>query len=299
LLVKKTAGYAFDGLETGPSRWSNCSAGLAWRGLEYQNSHQIYDPEARPRRRDPRPVGRCTGPEHRLGRVLKVVGDFEKIATLLAEMLGLKVNRRPCAELSNTGEEGEPTYEGLIDIRASPVVYPDETGWKVGGHRLGFGPSPTRPTVYAIERGEAGQAAKVLGGLRWDSVPLAGLHRRFAKAALQTCLAHLLRRSSGMLETATRGAVGFGSRRGCPQDGAEAPGPSRPGTISLAAWPSPLTPRPDPAGTLHLSWESPFRRPSEALSGCSLRLPAYEGVEATNWPAEQDPPAMINERPRR
>jgi len=63
--------------------------------------------------------------------VLKTVGgvSFEKTATLLAEMLGLEVNRSTlCRALKRLGRKAEPTYEGLIEnIRGSPVVYPDET----------------------------------------------------------------------------------------------------------------------------------------------------------------------------
>jgi transposase len=149
--------------------------------------------------------------------VLKVVGgiSFEKIATLFAEMSALEVNRSTlCRALRRLGKKAEPTYQGLIEnIRASSVVYPDETGWKVAGLSAWLWAFTNKTdTVYSIESGRGyAEAAKVLGESFRGTLGADGWapYRRFAKATLQTCLAHLQRRSKEMLETATRGAVRF------------------------------------------------------------------------------------------
>ncbi|MBA3641345.1 MAG: transposase, partial [Acidobacteria bacterium] len=49
--------------------------------------------------------------------------------------------------------QAQPTYEALCDtVRGSPVVTPDETGWKVGGHPWWLWAFVTRDTtVYAIQ----------------------------------------------------------------------------------------------------------------------------------------------------
>jgi|SRR5579871_2078346 len=51
--------------------------------------------------------------------------SYGKTAQVLQELFGLPVSR---------GEESRPTYQKLIaEIRSSPSVTADETGWKVGG----------------------------------------------------------------------------------------------------------------------------------------------------------------------
>jgi transposase len=61
--------------------------------------------------------------------------SYGKITTLLANWMGLRVARSTlCRALARLAKKARPTYEGLVAaIRGSPVVYPDETGWRVGG----------------------------------------------------------------------------------------------------------------------------------------------------------------------
>jgi transposase len=141
--------------------------------------------------------------------------SYEKIAGLLEQMLGLRVARATlCRGLKRLAHKAEATYDGLIGrIRGSPVVYPDETGWKVGGHSAWLWAFTNRQqTVYTIEAGRGyGEAASVLGE-DYDGVIGAdgwAPYRLFEHARLQTCLAHLQRRCREMLATATRGAVRF------------------------------------------------------------------------------------------
>jgi len=58
-----------------------------------------------------------------------------KVATLLRDWFGLIV--RPSAvthALHRAARQAAPTYQALREaIRASPVVSPDETSWKVSG----------------------------------------------------------------------------------------------------------------------------------------------------------------------
>jgi transposase len=243
--------------------------------------------------------------------VLKTVGgaSFEKIATLLTEMLGLEVNRSTlCRALKRLGRKAEPTYKGLIEnIRASPVVYPDETGWKVGGHSAWLWAFTNKTdTVYAIERGRGyAEAAKVLGK---DFAGILGAdgwapYRRFAQATLQSCLAHLLRRSSEMLETATRGAVKFPRAVAAVLKTAltlrdrRDQGTIRPHGVAVAT------------GRLEARMErllsARFTHPGNRRFAAHLKryqdahfvFLKREGVEATNWPAEQAiRPAVINRK---
>ncbi len=52
----------------------------------------------------------------------------------LGWLLGLEVARSTlCRAMKRLADKAEPIYDGLVEkIRGSPVVYSDETGWKVG-----------------------------------------------------------------------------------------------------------------------------------------------------------------------
>jgi transposase len=124
-----------------------------------------------------------------------------KIAMFLCDWFGLSV--RPSAvthALHRAARQAAPTHGALRDaIRASPVVSPDETSWKVAGHLHWLWAFATPSVIfYAIQAGRGfPQAAAVLGAdfggvlVRDGWAP----YRRFEQAAHQTCLAHLLRRS--------------------------------------------------------------------------------------------------------
>ena len=121
--------------------------------------------------------------------------------TLLRDRFGLRVTRGALVHVcARTAARATPTYEALCtQVRGSPVVSPDETGWKVAGtlHWL-WAFATTDTTVYAIRPGRGfGDAATILGEefagvlVRDGWAP----YRRFVHADHQTCLAHLLRRS--------------------------------------------------------------------------------------------------------
>jgi len=146
----------------------------------------------------------------------KVAGlSYGKIAALLKQLAGLSVSRSAlCRALLRMSKRLEPLYEELkAKIQSSPVVYPDETGWREGGHSVWMWIfTNRRETVYSIEPGRGyDQASEVLGE-GFAGVLVAdgwASYQKFEEATHQTCLAHLLRRCEEMLEKATRGAVRF------------------------------------------------------------------------------------------
>ena len=91
-------------------------------------------------------------------------------------------------------------------MRQSPVVSPDETGWRIGGRNAWLWDFVTPDaTVYRIEHSRGADVIKaVLGGdfsgvlVRDGWAP----YMHLEAATHQTCVAHLLRRCHGMLETA-------------------------------------------------------------------------------------------------
>ena len=242
---------------------------------------------------------------------LKVVGgiSYGKVALVMQQVLGLEVARSTlCRAMKRLADKAEPTYDGLVEkIRGSPVVYPDETGWKVGGWRAWLWAfTNKKETVYLIEKGRGyPEAAKVLGSDYSGVIGADGWapYRRFRQAQMQTCLAHLLRRSGEILETATRGAVKFPravkailqsaltvrDRRDAGQisvhGAAVARGrlKARMGRLRSGRITNPQNRR----------FAAHLRRYEDAL----FRFLERDDVEATNWPAEQAiRPAVVNRK---
>lgn len=123
-----------------------------------------------------------------------------KVQRVLRTQCGLHVTRGGLAHLcARVATRATPTYEALCaDIRTSPMVSPDETGWKIGRvlHWLWVAATPTT-TVYRIAAGRGFDDAAALLGADFVGVLVRdgwAPYRRFTHAAHQTCLAHLLRR---------------------------------------------------------------------------------------------------------
>ncbi len=134
---------------------------------------------------------------------------------MLKEMAGLEVARSTlCRAVGRLAKSAEPSYEKLVDnVRGSEVVYPDETGWRIGGQSAWLWVFVTQEqTVYRIAKGRGyAEASGVLGE---DYSGLIGSdgwapYRRFSQATRQACLAHLLRRCREMQEVATGSAAQF------------------------------------------------------------------------------------------
>jgi len=126
--------------------------------------------------------------------------SFGKIATLFGDRFGLTVTRGAVVRaLHRAATQAHPTYDALCTtVRASAMVVPDETGWKVGGtlHWLWAFATPDT-TVYAICPGRSFEDAATILGTDFAGVLVRdgwAPYRSFTAALHQTCLAHLLRR---------------------------------------------------------------------------------------------------------
>lgn len=126
---------------------------------------------------------------------------------------GLTIARGTSARsIARTGRRCEPAYEQLRqDIRGSPQIVPDETGWRVGGRTAWLHAFVgRRETCYVIDPTRSGEPAERLLGLNWSGTLVHdgwSVYDRFTRAAHQQCLGHLQRRCKQLLETAVRGAV--------------------------------------------------------------------------------------------
>jgi transposase len=235
--------------------------------------------------------------------------SYGKIAALLKELAGLEVSRSAlCRALLRLGKKLEPLYEELkAKIQSSPVVYPDETGWREGGHSVWLWVFTNRSeTVYSIQPGRGFSEASEILGEGYSGVLVAdgwAPYQKFAEATHQTCLAHLIRRCDEMLEQATGSAAQF---------------PRAVKEILQAA----LAVR-DQRDAGEISGEALVKAQEELQSQMDRRLSGQftnpdnqrlaqhlsrhqdqlflflerKDVEATNWPAEQGiRPAVINRK---
>ncbi len=133
-----------------------------------------------------------------------------KVARLLGQ-LGLVVSAGGVTQaVARAGRRCQPTYAALVaGVKASPVVAPDETGWRVAGRRAWLWAfAGQQVTVYRIAAHRGfDDAAAVLGKDYAGVLERDGWapYRKFTTAVHQTCLAHLLRRVGELLADARRG----------------------------------------------------------------------------------------------
>jgi transposase len=138
------------------------------------------------------------------GKCVKLLGTLFEGLTL--------VRGTSARSIARTAERCEGAYEQLRqDIRGSPQVVPDETGWRVGGRTAWLHAFVgQRETCYVIDPTRSVEPAEQLLGLDWSGTLVHdgwSVYDRFTRAAHQQCLAHLQRRCEELLETAARGAV--------------------------------------------------------------------------------------------
>jgi len=141
--------------------------------------------------------------------------SHERTARVLELGYGLKWSRSGvCRALERLGNLAAPTYQQLQRaLRQSPVVWLDDTGWRVAARPQNLRDLLTEQvTVYVIEphRGYA-EAAAILGQdyagfLVHDG---ARCFYGFERAFHQSCLEHLIRRCREMIQMASPAAAQF------------------------------------------------------------------------------------------
>jgi transposase len=240
----------------------------------------------------------------------KVAGmSYGKIAALLKEMAGLRVSRSAlCRALLRMAKKLAPLYEELkAQIQNSPVVYPDETSWREGGHKVWLWVFTNgQETVYSIQPGRGYAQAVAILGAGFSGVLVAdgwAPYQKFEEATHQTCLAHLLRRCGEMLEKATaettdfpravkevlQAALALRDERDAGKVSGEALNTAQ---EELASQMARLLSEP-PSDPSNRRLARHLIRHQDQLFLFVVR----EDVEATNWPAEQAiRPAVINRK---
>ena len=136
---------------------------------------------------------------------------MRKVAQILKELGGIEVTAGGLHQaLHTTAGDAESTYQALLaTLRASAAVAADETGWRVDGERgwlwVFVG---DKVTVYDIADGRGyAQAKQILGADFAGVLERDGWapYRKFEHALHQTCIAHLLRRCHDLIGDALAG----------------------------------------------------------------------------------------------
>ncbi len=141
--------------------------------------------------------------------------SYGDIQGLLNDGFGISISRGGAAQVvQRAAQRAEAFYDRIGQIvRASDTVYPDETGWKVGGLLKWLWVFAGEQVRYYVIRPSRGRDVleEVLGRdysgwMTHDGwAPYDGLEQ----AEHQQCVTHLLRRAQDLLERARRGAVRF------------------------------------------------------------------------------------------
>ena len=129
-----------------------------------------------------------------------------KVADLLQTRFRLHVTPGGLANLLHrAARDARPAYEALCEqVRNSPVVTADETGWRGGAlsHWLWAAVTPTT-TGYAICAGRGFDDAQTVLGADFDGMLVRDgwvVYRRYTHGVHQSCLQHLRRRCEHLLE---------------------------------------------------------------------------------------------------
>jgi transposase len=141
-----------------------------------------------------------------------------KISALFSNLFGIPLTPGGvCQAMLRAAGRCLPHYHAIIhNVAAAPWIVPDETGWRIGGHRAWLHTFVSQDAVaylVARERGFVASSriipADYHGTLVHDGFKS---YQRFWHAGHQTCNNHLLRRCHELLEVARGGAVLFPRR---------------------------------------------------------------------------------------
>lgn len=235
--------------------------------------------------------------------------SYGDIQGLLEQVFGISITRGGAAHVVlRVAQRSRPVYDGLRDVvRHSDIVYPDETGWKVGGWLQWMWVFVTDyVTLYVIRPSRSGEVAREVLGADYAGRMIHdgwSPYDSFEQATHQQCLAHLLRRAGTLLEQATRGAVRFPRKvKALLLDALRLRDQREAGTISdhgLASARGRLRKRLDRLLAWRLSHRGnrTFRNHLARHADAIFTFLDEPGIEATNWPAEQAiRPAVVNRK---
>lgn len=147
---------------------------------------------------------------------------FRQVARVFADLPGLSVSPGAVArQVQRVAGWLEADYDKLLlELRAAPHVYADETGWRTDGDN-GYLWAVTSPgsagvTVYHVDESRSGEVIRKLLGKAFGGTLVSDFFSAYAKldCAKQKCLAHLLRELAESAEKSPAFASGVFCRKG-------------------------------------------------------------------------------------
>jgi transposase len=145
----------------------------------------------------------------------KVGVSYGDVQTIFRDFFGIGLSRGGAAQIVlRVAQRVQAAYRGIeLVVRRSRTVYPDETGWKVGGLLQWMWVFVARTaTLFRIRPSRGYDVPEEVLGADWSGAMIHdgwSPYDRFVKARHQQCLGHFQRRAKAILEFATRGAVRF------------------------------------------------------------------------------------------
>lgn len=146
----------------------------------------------------------------------KVAGlSHDKIAKLFESLFGVPLTRGASVQvlLRAARRLALAHQEVRQEVKASPCLTPDETGWRVGGRSAWLHAwVAERAVCYAIDPSRSVDALEELIGIDWSGKMTHdgfSSYDRFTQANHQQCLGHILRRLRELERDAVGGAVHF------------------------------------------------------------------------------------------
>lgn len=145
----------------------------------------------------------------------KVGVSYGDVETIFRDFFGIPLTRGGAAQVVlRVAQSVQAAYRGiLIVVRRSRILYPDETGWKVGGWLQWMWVFVARTAVlFTIRDSRGHDVPEEILGKDWSGDMIHdgwSPYDFFKKAHHQQCLGHIERRCKRILEVATRGAVRF------------------------------------------------------------------------------------------
>jgi len=140
--------------------------------------------------------------------------SYGKAAAILSSISELTINRSTLVRADlRVAEKLEPTYHQLLlRLRASEVVYADETGWRINGTPAWLWVFTNDDvSVYTIDATRAHEVAEEILGKDFAGVLSCDCYLAYDALSFtqNKCMAHLLRRCKEITESKTRNAVVF------------------------------------------------------------------------------------------
>ena len=232
-----------------------------------------------------------------------------KIARLFQTAFGIELSRGgACQTMQRAARRCKDEAQRIVQhIQQSDRATNDETGWRIGGEGAWLHVAAAVDAIaYLIDPQRGYEAMRKLLGDDFAGILSHdgwAAYRRFRHALHQLCLAHLLRRCHEILEVATGGAVIFPRRikalltealdiRDQRDAGRITPEAAAEMADTLQARLVKLT-KPTKTNPANERLAKHLYRNQDHL----FTFLRYEGVEATNWRAEQAiRPAVVNRK---